>query len=144
MKKCILLIFLTSLTASSFCQSLKSTTWKIDQIIGVDTNNIQEFTLKKVDTTNQFWSWGNIVKFSSDSTFTCEYSARCGNDCFPSSNGLYNTIDSSKVTIILKEFKQEGDCQHLYLTPNRILGDYIIKKQDSVTIKLVKQLITHR
>ena len=143
MKKCVLLIFLSSLIANSFCQSLKLTTWKIDQVIGVDTNNIQEFTLKKVDTTNQFWSWGNILKFSSDGTFTCEYSAPCGNDCFPSSNGLYS-IDSSKVTLILKEFRQKGYCENLYRTPNRVLGDYVVKKQDSVTIKLVKQLTTHR
>lgn len=64
--------------------------WKIDKIIGLDNGSPLRFKLEKIDT-NSRWKWGNSVKFSPSGNFSCTYSAPCGNDCFPSSNGCFNS-----------------------------------------------------
>lgn len=120
---------------SGFSQNLQSNTWHIDQIIGRDAN--KEFTLQKVDTTNRYWAWGNTISFSPDGSFTCRYSAKCGNDCFPSSKGSYHFSDSSHVIIFLKEYRQDGDCPHIFKTIEKTLGIYLIVKKDDTCIKLV-------
>ena len=123
---------------SGFSQNLQSNPWHIDRIIGRDINNIQEFTLQKADTTNRYWAWGNTIRFSPDGIFTCKYSAKCGNDCFPSSIGSYSFSDSSHVTIFLKEFSQDGECAHIHRTIEKTLGTYLIVRKDDGSIKLVK------
>lgn len=140
-------ILLFSLLLSAFCgiaqneissQDLISSTWKIDKIVGLDSANISEFVIQPVDTSNGFWMWGNTIKFGKDSIFTCTYSAPCGNDCFPSSKGIYTIIDSSKIQLRLKEIQQSGDCRNFEKTLNRVLGTYQIQKQDSASYSLIK------
>jgi len=137
-------VSLSLIVSFSFAQSnsllttITSNAWKIDKIIGIDSNNVQEYSLDKIDTTLR-WNWGNKIKFSSDSTFSCNYSARCGNDCFPSSNGVYRVMDSSRIQLILKKVRQKGDCEHFDKSLNKTLGIYSIDKKDSTSFKLVRE-----
>ena len=144
MKQFILLFSLLLSTFCGFAQNeistldLISSTWKIDKIVGLDSANINEFVLEPVDRSNRFWMWGNTIKFGKDSIFTCDYSAPCGNDCFPSSTGIYTIIDSLRIQLRLKEIQQRGDCHNFEKTLITVLGTYQIEKQDSVSYSLIK------
>lgn len=135
----VILTLFSIIWISGFSQNLQSNPWLIDEIIGRDTNRIKEYTLQKVDTTKRFWTWGNTVRFSPEGNFACSYSAKCGNDCFPSSNGTYRYTDSSHVILFLKEYEQDGYCEHIHRTITQYLGTYLIVRKDEVSIKLIKQ-----
>lgn len=123
---------------NAYAQNLKSNPWHIDRVIGSDLSQTNEITLKKADTTEHYWMWGNTIQFLSDGSFKCKYSAKCGNDCFPSSNGSYRLIDPSHVEIFLKEYNQEGECEEIHKIIEKTIGTYAIKKVDDLTIKLKK------
>lgn len=137
--KLLILLLLSTLWLSGFTQDLTSNPWYIDQIIGRDTNKIQEFNLQKIDTTREYWTWGKTIRFFPGGNFICRYGARCGNDCFPSSNGMYQFSDSSHITIYVKEYDQNGYCENIHRTIDRIIGTYLIDTKDGKSIKLIKQ-----
>ena len=138
MKQTILILILT-IGLNGFSQNLQTNPWRIDKIIGGDTNNIQEFTLQKVDTTNRYWVWGNTIRFFSNGKFECKYSAKCGNDCFPSSNGSFQLTDTTLITIFLEEYNQAGDCEKMHRKIKKTLGTYLIVHNNVDTIKLIRQ-----
>lgn len=119
-------------------QNLISSIWRIDKIVGIDSNNTQEFIIQPVDTSNRFWMWGNTIKFDKDSIFKCSYSARCGNDCFPSSTGVFSIIDSLKIQLRVIKINQRGHCTHFQKTLNHTLGTYQLEKKDSLRYSLIK------
>lgn len=136
--KIITLMLLSVIWLSGFSQNLQSNPWRINQVIGRNTDEMQEFTLEKIDTTNQGWMWGNTIRFFPDGNFSCKYSAWCGNDCFPSSNGSYDLSDSTHVKMFLKEYNQVGECENIHRTIEKIIGTYLIVAIDAINIKLIK------
>ena len=121
---------------NNFTNGLIGNSWKIDKIIGLDNGSPLRFKLEKIDT-NARWKWGNSVKFSPSGNFSCTYSARCGNDCFPSSNGLFQFIDSSSIKLITKQMSQTGDCDHFDTTVTKIIGVYSIIQKDNSHLELI-------
>lgn len=124
---------------NAFAQAILNNYWQTTEIIGQELENVQEFELRRIDTTaNKYWMYGNLLKFGKDKTFSSHYSAPCGNDCFPSSLGTYKMLDKEHISIFVKEFNQTGDCEHKQVKLNRDLGSYFITNQSKNTIKLIK------
>ncbi len=137
--KLIILILIPFIWLNGFSQNLQSNPWRIDKIIGRDTSNVQEFTLQKIDTINKWWMWGNTIEFFPNGNFLCRYSAKCGNDCFPSSNGNYKLSDSTHITIFLKEYNQRGECENIHRITDDTIGTFVIVRKDKSNIRLIRQ-----
>lgn len=61
------------------------------------------------------YMYGNHIMFEpSNSTFKSSYSAPCGNDCFPSSQGTYQMEGERHVRLHLTNVAQHGFCEENY------------------------------
>jgi len=140
MKKQILLQLVSIIFSSSiYSQNLLNEYWNISEIVGKDTINTEEFTLQKNDKTDKYYSiYGMKIIFKKDNSFACYYSAKCGNDCFRSSIGMFKMIDKNHVNLFVKEFQQSGDCESNNIKLDLSLGNYYISKQSNKIIKLIK------
>ncbi|AWK04002.1 hypothetical protein HYN56_07060 [Flavobacterium crocinum] len=138
-KKILLHLVIIILSSSIYSQNLLNEYWNISEIIGQDTINTGEFTLQRKDKTDQYYSrYGMKIIFNKDNSLACNYSAPCGNDCFPSSIGTYKMIDQKHINLFVKEFQQFGDCESKNIKLDLNLGNYYISKQSDKTIKLIK------
>lgn len=137
--KYITTVFILFLTQFIYAQDIVGKHWYINAIIGGDMQNTQAFTLSKVvlNTKNQFL-YGNSIIFNDNNTFSCSYSAPCGNDCFPSSTGTFKMIDDKHIQLFVIEYDQQGDCESKHIELNKDLGIYYILNESDEIIKLVK------
>ena len=123
-----------------YMQSIMGKYWHINKIIGLDMQNTQEFILTKIDSTSKNdFIYGNKIIFNIDKTFICNYSASCGNDCFPSSTGTFKLIDENHINLFVIEFNQDGDCESKQVQLNVDIGTYYISKKSDKRIKLEKR-----
>lgn len=130
---------LSEIRQSFYAQKVFGEYWYINKIIGNDMQNTQEFTLNKIELTSKDdFIYGNKIIFNNDNTFNSNYSAPCGNDCFPSSTGTFKIIDKKHIKIFVKEFIQVGDCENKKIELNIDLGTYYISKESNEIIKLIK------
>ncbi|MET3020971.1 hypothetical protein [Flavobacterium hydatis] len=137
--KYILTLLITLLSYNMHSQNIFGEKWNISEIIGQDTKYTQEYTLSKIDQSdNNYVMQGTKISFDKDNTFNCLYSARCGNDCFPSSVGTYKIIDNKHINLFVKEFRQTGFCEHKKIALNLNLGQYYISQKSDTIIKLIK------
>ncbi len=117
--------------------------WYINSVVGHPKNDNKIFILKKIKKEEhaERYIYGTTISIK-DKSFDCVYSAPCGNDCFPSSNGLIGQVNKQQIKIFVKEFKQHGmvpDCEKKHLQLNKDLGIYNIEKVSEKEIKLVKE-----
>ncbi len=110
--------------------------WLINGIIGHPKEKFDIFILTKVSGDEKY-VWGTTILIK-DENFVCSYSAPCGNDCFPSSEGQIGKINEQQVKILVKQFDQIGDCEEEHLKLNKNLGVYNVEKISEKEIKLVK------
>lgn len=111
------LIFFSSYRISA--QNIVGEYWHINEVIGSDTENIQEFTLYKIDKKDKYYAmYGTRIIFNNENSFNCNYSAKCGNDCFSSSFGTYKMTDTQHIDLYVKAFSQVGDCKSI----NKVLN----------------------
>ena len=54
--------------------------------------------------------YGKHIEFDKDGRFSSSYSAECGNDCFPHSEGLYRFVSDDEVILQATKVEQRGDC----------------------------------
>ena len=117
--------------------NLRSKIWKTSEIIGQDSNKPQEIILHKSQPENNFYSFGNIIKFSKNNTFDNFYTADCGNDCFPSSSGEYFFSDEKHIFIKIKKFEQTGMCTEKKIALKEPFLKYLIHKDEN-NLKFIK------
>lgn len=130
----LLLIFLTSISA--FAQDFIDKTFIVNQIIGADMQNAEQFILYENQDKEE--SLGLFVKFSVNKEMESWYSAPCGNDCFPATYGSYEIIDENHIAIFISRFVQRGDCIQFNQKINKRLGIYYIHKVSKNEIHLIK------
>lgn len=126
LKKMKTLLVLFSIFGSCFAygQSLLGK-WKIEKVLWNDAQPIYHLTQIPADA-SAFAHYGNSIAFKADKTFVSNYSAPCGNDCFPSSNGNYRFIGKNQVELVVKEINQSGDCKNIHEKGTWKLGTYLI------------------
>ncbi|MBJ2123193.1 hypothetical protein [Flavobacterium sp. IB48] len=138
-KQALLQVLIIIFSSNIYSQNLLNEHWNISEIIGQDTTNTGEFTLHWNDKTDKYYSiYGMKIIFKKDNSFVCSYSAKCGNDCFPSSIGMFKMIDRKHISLFVKEFQQSGDCDSKNIKLNLSLGNYYISKKSDKIIKLIK------
>ncbi|WP_143032243.1 hypothetical protein [Tenacibaculum sp. MAR_2009_124] len=132
MKK--LFITLILISNFSFAQDLVNDHWSIDKIIGQNLNDINSYILTQIDINKG--SEGHRIYFEKNGTFSCYYSAQCGNDCFSQSTGTYEIVDKEHLKLFVKKFQQFGFCKSETLKLNHDLGIYFAIKISDTEIKL--------
>lgn len=139
-----ILILFASINASA--QVLESNLWHINKIIGQSDTFLDEYLLKKIENPEgKNFVYGNSISFH-DGKFNSHYSAKCGNDCFPSSQGTYKMISDKYIEITLLTFDQQGDCPSIHKEYNSVSVFEIIKKSETTillkktTLPIVKKL----
>lgn len=80
--------------------------------------NAENYTLTPVSDLE--WNWGNFISFS-DSTFSTNYSAPCGLDCFTNVYGTYRLVGHNRVEIYVETISRNGVC-------NEETGEFEINK----------------
>lgn len=136
--KYLLTIMITVFFSNIYSQNLISRYWNISEIIGGDIENTQEYILREKDNTDSIPSYGMNIIFKKDNSFNCQYLARCSNDCFPSSEGIFTIIDEEHVNLFVEKYLQWGDCESRNLRLHLNLGNYYISKQSDKIVKLIK------
>lgn len=136
--KSILYIMIVFFFHNSYSQNIFGEYWRVNEIIGQDNENTQEYILHKIDKNNKYSLYGTKIIFNPDNSFTCDYSAKCGNDCFPSSFGTYKIIDNKHINLFVKVFEQSGDCDSKKNRLNLDMGKYFISQKSDKVVKLIK------
>lgn len=109
--------------------------WYVSKIID---EGHEGYTLYKIEENEDNPHYGNILQLKEDGTFSSFYSAPCGNDCFPSSFGIYEIKEDNRIHLFIKEFNQDGMCESIHKVLDKSLGDFSISKVDENTIQLIK------
>jgi hypothetical protein len=136
--KYLFALLITMFSYSIYSQNIIGEYWRISEIIGQDTKHTQEYTLSKIDENDNYMMYGTKIIFEKGDSFKCNYSAKCGNDCFPFSVGTYNIIDDKHIALSVNTFSQTGDCEHKKIALNLKLGMYYIFQKSDKTVKLIK------
>lgn len=118
--------------------------WGINNLIGIEylydsvPAKVELYNLVNIrfiqKKTQRKYFYGNLATFNSDGTFTCFYTAPCGNDCFPASFGRYKAIDDSHIVLQLDSISQSGFCEKISKKVDINLGIYHVVSTDSTFI----------
>lgn len=127
-------LFFLFLSLQCFGQNLVGI-WKINALLGVKDEN--EYQLTSIDSAKRYYTYGNKLQLDAKGTFTSNYSADCGNDCFTTSSGTYQRIDSTHLRFYLKHISIVGDCKHEENSFEKDLGIFYISQKDKY-FKLIK------
>ncbi|HHX2521045.1 TPA: hypothetical protein ACU8BS_001465 [Neisseria subflava] len=83
--------------------------WHIDELPMDASQNA--YYLSRVETAgSDNHIYGKHIEFDKDGRFSSSYSAECGNDCFPHSEGLYRFVSDDEVILQATKVEQRGDC----------------------------------
>lgn len=83
--------------------------WHIDELPMDAPKNA--YYLSRVETAgSDNHIYGKHIEFDKDGRFSSSYSAECGNDCFPHSEGLYRFVSDDEVILQATKVEQRGDC----------------------------------
>lgn len=112
-------------------KDLKDTCWFINKVPGDSLRNMDTLVLRRIGAKDKHggYVYGTTITFSEDSTFKCNYSAPCGNDCFPSSRGTYQMIDEDHISIYVERYQRVGDCEEIKRLVQKNIGVYRITKE---------------
>lgn len=117
--------------------NLSDTRWRSDyHCFSSDTVNEYILTTKE----DLQWSWGNSIHFT-DSTFSTDYTAPCGLDCFTSIIGSYKYLDTDQIEIYVETIDRNGFCQNSDTGTQiirRSYGVYRIEQTEN-GLKLIKE-----
>ena len=138
MYKIIIFIVLFFVWNETFSQNLAGSEWKCSQVLGFNLLSKKEITLYKIDSMvqNALSRSGIKIYFGKDSIFHSSYSAFCGNDCFPSSQGTFKQIDEKHISFFIHRIARDGDCEPLDSIIDAPFGLYYIDKSDTDKITL--------
>ncbi|OFO27538.1 hypothetical protein HMPREF3052_07365 [Neisseria sp. HMSC056A03] len=83
--------------------------WHIDELPMDAPKNA--YYLSRVETAgSDNHIYGTHIEFDKDGRFSSSYSAECGNECFPHSEGLYRFVSDDEVILQATKVEQRGDC----------------------------------
>ena len=83
--------------------------WHIDELPMDAPQNA--YYLSRVETAgSDNHIYGKHIEFDKDGRFSSSYSAECGNDCLPHSEGLYRFVSDDEVILQATKVEQRGDC----------------------------------
>ena len=83
--------------------------WHIDELPMDKPQNA--YYLSRVETTgSDNHIYGKHIEFDKDGRFSSSYSAECGNECFPHSEGLYRFVNDDEVILQATKVEQRGYC----------------------------------
>lgn len=123
--KALLSLFIVCISLSSYGQDLNQK-WSSNKVIWNEPE--LSYSLNYINENNK--EFGYFIELKKDKTFVSYYSAKCGNDCFSSSKGIYKWVDKNKIRLIVKEIKQSGECNEIHKKGSWDLGIYTIKKTE--------------
>ena len=83
--------------------------WHIDELPMDAPQNAYYLSRVEVAGSDNHIYWKHI-EFDKDGRFSSSYSAECGNDCFPHSEGLYRFVSDDEVILQATKVEQRGDC----------------------------------
>ena len=86
-------------------------TWKTNELITY--KRVDEYVLTPANLTadaTKIERFGDFIEFKEDQTFSCYYTAPCGNDCFTSTAGVYKIVGANQIALTLHHLQQEGMC----------------------------------
>ena len=83
--------------------------WHIDELPMDAPQNA--YYLSRVETAgSDNHIYGKHIEFDKDGRFSSSYSAECGNECFPHSEGLYRFVSDDEVILQATKVEQRGYC----------------------------------
>lgn len=134
--KVIIPVLISFISFVSFSQGREEA--KIDKIKLTDTrwkSNPHCFADEGIDTyhlyptvdTLGYFDWGNFISFT-DKTFSTDYSAPCGNDCFTSVTGTYKFVGVNRIKVYVENISRSGFCSAKSEEPKKSFGIYLIEK----------------
>ncbi len=120
-------------------QLLEKNLWHINQVFGNSENTLDEYTLTKIENPQgKNFVYGNSISYQKGK-FYSYYSAPCGNDCFPSSEGTYKIMSDNLIEITLLAFNQSGECPSIHKKYNITALFEIVKKSNKeIILKKIK------
>lgn len=94
-----------------------------------------EYELSKANSKEK-WAYGNFIEFKEDGTFESFYVAECGNDCFPTSKGVYQLLSKHRVELMVTYISQNEFCEKAFEKNGKWhLGTYkIIHSEEGVLL----------
>ncbi|BCY28521.1 hypothetical protein [Flavobacterium okayamense] len=134
-----LILLFTSFKLSG--QSLENSIWQINDVFGNNGEYLDEYQLTKVEKQDERISfvYGNSITFYQTS-FSSNYSAPCGNDCFPSSSGNYKIISNNQIETTQFTFDQSGDCETIHKKMKiKTLYQIVQKSKSNIILKKINQ-----
>ncbi len=119
----------------SFINYLKNTSWVItnEKIIGFDSKSDIYELIPKTDSI-QFNFYG--INFTNNVNFESYDSWECGNDCFTTTYGHYDFIETDKIKIYTDSISRNGTCEQptIHLTNKKFQVFTILKNKNKVTL----------
>ena len=134
------ILFLLLVPFYSFAQNDINDFWKNDfwQINEVVNHELDLFELSNppaerlhISSDGTKFIYGNSLTFNTNGTFLSKYSARCGNDCFTHSEGIYEKIDETHLRLQINFFSRFGQCEGVEDRTVRDLGTFEIKPTEN-------------
>jgi hypothetical protein len=132
--KTIATVFILVFSMSSFAQNegkgrpehsiLSNTHWKVSGGCFEDAAT-KSYDLYSYNKDSAQFNWGHFISFTQN-TFSTNYSAPCGNDCFTSVTGTYEVFGRNRVKIFVENISRSGFCSQKSETPNESFGFYTI------------------
>lgn len=133
--KIIIPVLISLISFGSFSQGREEA--KIDKIKLTDTrwkSSPHCFISEDDETYNLYpvadsmgFDWGNFISFTAK-TFSTDYSAPCGNDCFTSVSGTYKFVGVNRIEVYVKNISRSGFCSIESEEPKKSYGIYLIEK----------------
>lgn len=103
--------------------------WKSDFNVFSDESK-STYKIEKVNFDDPYLLWGNFITFYS-TTFSTNYSASCGNDCFTTVTGSYKSAGLNRILVYVESINRSGFCADESLSPNKSFGYYILVKTEN-------------
>lgn len=120
--------------------------WLVDNLLGADSieaghiaNTSGNYCLSKPAKTG--YQWGNWVNFSKEGSFESYYTAPCGVDCFPTTFGRYQIVDSLHIRLCIDSVSIHGMVckKSIDEKVNINLGEFTVNRTDSTLTFIAKK-----
>lgn len=104
------LLFLLLIGGAVYAQGIEGI-WRTDELLTYRVKEQYVMTfVNRNDETVEVALYGNFIVFKDDGTFTSNYAAPCGNDCFTSSEGVFTYKGQDQIVLTLHQVEQSGTC----------------------------------
>jgi len=110
---------------------LAGTSWRVDQSpFENEDTKVYNLSLLNENETEFYYHWGYSISFD-EATFSSNYSAPCGNDCFTSVSGEYKFVDYLTISVKVLSIERRMFCNKESEKPNKNYGNYQLEKKEN-------------